>query len=118
MRIVEFDPERARPIEVYESAGASSLVLGDGAGETHVHYMHFEPGSVIGEHAAGFGQLFLVVSGSGWASGGDGVRHELAAGRGAFFERGERHAKGSDEGMTVIMVQTHDLHPHLPGSTP
>jgi hypothetical protein len=125
MRVIEFNLGRANPIELYESAGAAGVTLGDGAGETHVHWLHFEAGGAIGEHRAGFGQLFLVVSGEGWATGGDGVRRSLAAGQGAFFERGEKHSKGTDTGMTVIMVQTHDLHPHAPqtsspqrGSTP
>jgi len=111
MRIVEFNPERARPIELFKSAGASSVSLADGNGETHVFYLNFEAGSLIGQHRAGFGQLFMVVSGEGWVEGGNGERRTLTAGQGAFFERGETHAKGSETGMTVIMVQTHDLHP-------
>lgn len=110
MRIIEFDPERAKPIEIYQSVGASSVSLADGTGETHVYYLHFGPGSMIGEHRAGYGQLLLVVTGEGWAAGGDGVRQTIVAGQGAFFERGEQHSKGSTPGMTVIMVQTEDLH--------
>jgi len=42
---------------------------------------------------------------------GDGVRQPLAAGQGAFIARGEVHAKGSDAGLTAIMVQLTDLTP-------
>jgi len=99
------------PISEYESHGAHALPLGGGRGEGHVYRVRISPGGAIGPHKAGFGQLFLVVSGSGWISGGDGVRQPLAAGQGAFIARGEVHAKGSDAGLTAIMVQLTDLTP-------
>jgi hypothetical protein len=30
-----------------------------------------------------------------------------------YFERGERHSKGSDRGMIVLMVQVTDLQLHV-----
>jgi hypothetical protein len=53
--------------------------------------------------------LFLVVGGSGWVSGPDGEPRPLGVGRGVYIARGEMHAKGSDTGMTAIMVQLADL---------
>ena len=111
MRIVEFLRETAQPITLFDSSGAFSVRLADGSGQAHVYCVHVEPGGCIGAHNAGFGQLFLVVAGAGWAAGADGVRVALRAGQGAFFERGELHSKGSDEGMTVIMVQVGELLP-------
>lgn len=109
MKIIAFSPAQAEPISLFESVGASSVPLGDGHGEAHVYCLHFEPGGQIGAHPTSFGQLFLVVAGSGWVSGGDGVRVELMAGQGAYFARGEQHTKGSEHGMIAIMVQVHDL---------
>ncbi len=111
MEIVDFSPPRARPIERYESVAAASVALGAGRGETRVHCVHFEPGGSIGEHPTGSAQLFLVVSGSGWVRGGDGRRLELGAGQGVWIERGENHSKGSDDGMTAIMVQVDERAP-------
>jgi hypothetical protein len=37
------------------------------------------------------------------------VQRPLGVGRGAFISRGEVHAKGSDAGLTAIMVQLTDL---------
>ena len=109
MRIVEFSLDRANPIELFNSVSASSVRLGDGAGEAHVYCLYFGPDSQIGPHHAGFGQLFLVVAGAGWAAGADGQRERLTTGQGAFFERGELHSKGSETGMTVMMVQVTEL---------
>ena len=106
MEVVDFTPARARPIELFGSVRAASVPLGNGSGEVHVYAVRIAPGGSIGRHEAGFDQLFLVVEGSGWAEGDDGVRVDLPAGRGAFFRRGEMHAKGSEGGLAAIMVQT------------
>ena len=94
---------------LFDSVAASSQLILGGSGETHVHCLRFEPGGRIGKHPTGFGQLFLIIEGSGWAMDADGQRIELTAGQGVFFERGEHHSKGSESGMTVLMVQVSDL---------
>jgi len=112
MQIIEFSPDRATPIELFNSISASSVPLGDGAGEAHVYCLYFGPGSQIGPHHAGFDQLFLLVAGAGWTAGADGERKYMTIGQGAFFARGELHSKGSETGMTVIMVQVSELNPN------
>lgn len=37
-------------------------------------------GGAIGRHEAGYGQLFIVLTGHGWGSGHDGLRAEIGAG--------------------------------------
>jgi quercetin dioxygenase-like cupin family protein len=105
MEVVDFSPARCAPIESFGSVQARSVPLGDGSGAVHVYAIRIAAGGSIGRHVAGFDQLFLVVEGSGWAEGDDGVRVDLPAGRGAFFRKGETHAKGSAAGLTAIMVQ-------------
>jgi len=98
-------------IERYASRGATTMRLADGSGEAHVHLLRIGAGGLIDRHEAGFGQLWIVVEGGGWIAGEDGQRQEVRPGDVAFFERGEHHAKGSDSGMTVVMVQVYDLVP-------
>jgi quercetin dioxygenase-like cupin family protein len=81
---------------------------------THIYCVYVEPGGSIGAHPAGFAQLFLVVNGSGWATGPDGERIALTAGQGVYVSPGEVHAKGSESGMTAIMVQADHLQPETP----
>lgn len=109
MHVLSFTSTHDAPISDYESHGAYALPLANGQGEGHVYSIRIEAGGAIGPHQAGFGQLFLVVAGSGWVSGGDGVRRPLGTGQGAFIGRGEILAKGSDTGLTAIMVQLTDL---------
>ena len=109
MLLLDFTPGREGLIADYESHGAYARPLAQGRGEGHVYCIRIEPGGSIGPHEAGFGQLFLVVAGAGWVCGGDGVRQAVGIGRGVFIARGEIHAKGSDTGLTAIMVQLRDL---------
>ena len=111
MRIIEFSREHGQPITLFDSVAAASVPLGDGSGEAHVYCVHIGPGGQIGPHPAGFGQLFLIVQGEGWVAGADGERAALAAGQGAYFARGEVHSKGSETGLTAIMVQVAELEP-------
>jgi quercetin dioxygenase-like cupin family protein len=109
MRVIDFSRNTAEPIGLFESVAASSVRVGDGHGDVHVYCIYFEPGGSIGEHPTGFGQLFLIIQGSGWVTGADGSRVSLTTGQGAFFENGERHSKGSENGMTALMVQVSQL---------
>ena len=102
------DPIGGRP---YPVKLASSIKLAEGEGEAHAYFVYFEPGGEIGPHEARYGQLFVAVAGEGWVAGGDGVRLRLAQGEAAFILRGEVHSKGSESGMTALMVQVRNLNP-------
>jgi len=67
------------------------------------------PGGVVGRHAAASAQLFAVISGTGWVSGGDGDRVPIRAGEAVAWEPGEEHESGSDEGMTALVVEAESL---------
>ena len=109
MRIFELDRAHAEVVSRYRSHGAHSVELGHGRGEAHAYCIHFDAGGEIGPHPTGFAHLFVVIAGSAWVSGSDDVRVAVPAGHGAFFERGERHAKGSEAGGTALMVQVDAL---------
>ena len=103
MNKLEFSREHARPIELFDAVAASNVHLASGSGEVHVYCVYFAPGGIIGEHPAGYAQLFLVMAGEGWVAGADGERVSLRAGEGAFFSPNEQHSKGSEPGMTVLI---------------
>jgi quercetin dioxygenase-like cupin family protein len=109
---VELLTGRGRDLETivtYEAHGASAARLVFGAGEAHAYLLHFDAGGAIGRHEAGYGQLFVVVEGRGWVFGQDDVRTDVSAGDVVLFQRGEHHDKGSETGMTAVMVQVRDL---------
>ena len=118
MHIVDLTLEHAVPITEFHSRAAHAQPLGDGHGEAHVYAVHLAAGGHISPHPAGFGQLFCAMAGVGWVAGADGVRHELRTGQAAIIARGELHAKGSETGLTALLVQIADLTttPHSPAA--
>ncbi|TLS38130.1 cupin [Pseudalkalibacillus caeni] len=73
--------------------------------------MHIQEQNIVGEHDAVVNQLFLVVSGSGWVAGENGKRIPIEQGQAAFWIKGETHTSGSEEGMTVIVLEGEDIVP-------
>lgn len=111
MHVIDFSLERAAPITEYASRRAGAQSLADGFGEAHVYAVHLAAGGTIGAHVAGFGQLFLVMTGDAWVAGADGIRRPVRAREGAVIARGEVHAKGSETGCSAIMIQLAELTP-------
>lgn len=109
VRLIDFTAESAHLIEQFASSGTSSVELAHGSGQSHAFALHFAAGGSIGRHPAGFDQLFLVVQGSGWVAGSNGVRLSVGTNRGAFVPKGEVHSKGSETGMVAVMVQASEF---------
>ncbi len=111
MEILRLEGEHAVPIgpRPYDVRHASALELAQGSGEAHAYVLHFAAGGEIGPHRAGFGQLLVALSGTGWVAGGDGERRDLPEGHAALITRGETHSKGSETGMTALMIQVREL---------
>lgn len=109
-RLFRFDRSVASAVENYGAHSTASVHLGSGSGESHAYVLHFGAGGEIGEHETGFGQLFVVIDGAGWVvSGSD--RYDVEVGDAVFLPRGVMHAKGSESGMTAVMMQMYDLEP-------
>ena len=81
----------------------------DGAEQTRVHVARYEKDSLLGRHPTKIWQLFMVIEGSGWVSGGDQVRYPISTGQAVLWHPGEEHDSGSETGMSVlILVSTMD----------
>jgi quercetin dioxygenase-like cupin family protein len=79
------------------------------APEAHAVVIEIGPGGVVGRHPSVVAQLFAVVNGSGWVSGGDGEREPIAAGEAVLWEEGEEHESGSEQGMTALVLEAESL---------
>jgi len=79
------------------------------AGDAHVVVIEIGPGGVVGRHPAVGAQLFAVVRGSGWVSGGQGEREPIGTGEAVLWEAGEEHESGSEDGMSVLVVEAETL---------
>ena len=78
--------------------------------EAHVVVIEVEPGGVVARHPAGGAQLFVVVRGVrlGERRRRPSVNRSKPA-QAVLWEPGEEHESGSDEGMTVLVVEAESL---------
>lgn len=105
MKMIRFGPERSRQVDLYGSRFEMTPVHAV-PGAFFVGAMYIPAGGLVGYHPATSPQLFMVVQGSGWVrAGDDGERQPVTAGDAAFWEEGEMHEAGSDEGMQVIVLE-------------
>ncbi len=89
--------------------GSVSAMVRRLAPQAHVVVIEIGPGGVVGRHPAAVRQLFAVVRGAGWVSGGDGERVPIRAGEAVLWEAGEEHESQSDTGMTALVVESESL---------
>ena len=105
MKLIPLNELPLAAISRFSSQAAASTLLAESDDGARVHLIRFEPGGLIDRHPTGFRQWFFALEGEGWVSGEDGERQMLRRGFAAEFAVGEMHAKGSDLGMTALMVQ-------------
>lgn len=103
MQIYRFDAEVSVPIDDFGSVFRIGRLTGDDT-QGRVQVIHLGPGGRVGRHHGELRQLFAVVMGSGWVSGGDGQRREIHAGQAAVWEPNEEHGAISDVGLTAVCV--------------
>lgn len=104
MKVLPLAERPRRHVAEWESQGvvARSILGGELLRVTH---LRFQPGGRLGAHPTGVAQMFVVVQGSGWVSGGDGMRERVEAGTTVLWAKGEKHASGSDVGMVAVVIQ-------------
>ena len=114
--MILFRPEahELAPVIDFQSRAAVAAELTTGHGDAHIHIVHIAAGGEIGPHVAGFDQLFVCLEGSGWVASADGEHVPIRRGQVAYFVRGERHSKGTADGLRALIIQVHDLHLSAP----
>ena len=104
MEIFRFDRDE-RLISAHGSIGLHATRIASGDGGVAVTCLAVRPGGTIGAHPATGDQLFLVIAGSGWVAGADGIRRPIQAGQGARWAAGEVHTSGTDTSLTALVVE-------------
>lgn len=105
MRIIDFGPTTARPVDRYESHEAAFSRLVDTSGPGHVGCIRLGPSGALGRHPAPSDQLFCVVVGEGEVSGADGVPAPIQAGQAALWKAGEVHETTTKTGLTALLIE-------------
>ena len=110
MQLVSFAANAGHEIERFGSRFVLSP-LTNPDGTARATCFHVPAGGLVGEHDAVGGQLFCVVQGVGWVSGADGRRWRIEPFQAAYWQSGERHGAGSDEGMVVVVLEGDGFRP-------
>jgi len=111
MKIFRFDAEVGKGVDLYESSGFTISRVTHLFDEAVVNCAYLAASGVIGYHRATVPQLFLVVQGEGWVRGESSERTFIKAGQAAYWEKGEWHESGTDQGMTAIIIEGVNLDP-------
>ena len=106
MEIFQFDRNEQRIIR-HDSIGliVTRIAAGVGAGPVSLTHLKVEPGGIIGTHPATAHQMFLLITGTAWVAGPDGIRTPISAGQGVCWDEAENHTSGSETGFTAIAVE-------------
>jgi GrpB-like predicted nucleotidyltransferase (UPF0157 family)/quercetin dioxygenase-like cupin family protein len=104
VEIVRFDEDVSITVSDFDSRFRIGPLVGDGS-RVRVEVAHVPPGGSIGRHPASAHQLFAVVAGRGWVSGGTGNGREIGAGYAAVWASGEEHDVHSPDGLTAVCVE-------------
>jgi hypothetical protein len=108
MDIFRFDRDE-RVVGAHGSIGLRATRIASGDGAVAVTCLALRTGGIIGTHPTTGDQLFLVIAGSGWVAGTDGIRHPIQAGQCAHWTAGEVHTSGTDTSLTALAVEGSSL---------
>jgi quercetin dioxygenase-like cupin family protein len=113
LKIYKFNKEDGKKVQKYNSNLATYLKFLQTNEVANIGCMYIDPQGMLGHHEAPIAQLFVVVQGEGWVTGEDKKRINIKVGEAAFWEKGEWHTSGSNNGMTAILIQSESLNPEL-----
>lgn len=111
MKIYRFDSSVGHKVDRYGSRGVIISAIARLKAETVVSCMYIDRDGLVGQHQATAPQLFLVIHGEGWVRGQSDERIPIHAGNAAYWEKDERHESGSQNGMTVVILESESLSP-------
>ncbi|RLQ93747.1 cupin domain-containing protein [Falsibacillus albus] len=105
MKFYRFDPDTKRSITRFNSRGVGISPILKTQTPFQIGCMHFESSSVLGMHQATCPQLFLVVEGTGWVKIKGEEPHPVKPGMAVYWDTGEEHESGSENGMTAMVIE-------------
>jgi len=111
VHLIRFDATAGRRIDRYDSDFTLSP-LTPPYDRFKAACFHLPPGGVVGFHEASVPQLFCVLAGSGWVTGADRERMPIGPFDAAFWEAGEWHESGSEDGMTAVVLEGELVEPY------
>ena len=104
MILFKLMPRELAPVVDFQSRDAGAAELAAGSGAAHIHIVHIAAGGEIGHMSLAWSALPVP---RGQRLGCE--RISISRGQVAYVARGERHSKGSTDGLHALIIQVHDL---------
>ncbi|MCA1064318.1 cupin [Rossellomorea aquimaris] len=111
MNIYAFNQTTGKSVHQFNSRGVIIHPLLKPDDPFQIGYFYLEANSVLGMHPAMCDQLLMVTSGRGWVRVEGEEKILVEPGMAIFWEKGEMHESGSDQGMTAIVAEGDTLDP-------
>ncbi len=112
MKLYSFKQNSGKSIQQFDSQGVTIHPLLKPDETFQIGYFYLEENSVLGMHPAMCDQLLMVTSGRGWVRVQGEEKIIVEPGTAIFWEKGEMHESGSDQGMTAIVAEGSKLDPN------
>ena len=88
-------------------ATIGGLTRGDSAFQLGM--LRLEPAGILGAHPATSPQLLVVISGEGWVSSSDSIKHPIQRGSAVYWSAGEMHETTADTELTAVIFEADDF---------
>ncbi|MFC7439690.1 cupin [Laceyella putida] len=111
MRIFRFNTHLAKRIDKFDSQNAFVCPVLRTNGFVQVGCFFVQPEGRIGMHPAVTNQLLMVVQGKGWVRSNTSAPVFVEMGDAIYWEEGEWHEAGSDDGMMAFVWEGKTLNP-------
>ena len=111
MKIYTLSEETSKEITSFNSNNSFYSRIIKNQDPSSIGFIQIDPNGNIGRHEAPSDQLFIVISGQGWVTGKDEIKHEILQGDSALWKSGELHESGSMTGMIAIVIESENIEP-------
>lgn len=111
MKIYSFKQKTGKSIHHFNSQNVMIHPLLKPDDPFQIGYFYLEENSVLGMHPAMCDQLLMITSGCGWVRIEGGEKIMVEPGMAVFWQKGEMHESGSEDGMTAIVAEGSSLDP-------
>jgi quercetin dioxygenase-like cupin family protein len=110
MQFYDFTKNKGMKITKFDSDFVMSRIVRTNA-QTHIGVMYLEPNGLIGYHQATMPQLLLILNGEGYVRSETDEFFKVQQGMAVFWDKGEWHETKTDEGLTVLVIESEELNP-------
>jgi hypothetical protein len=106
MRIFQINQSQNEEVKEFDSQGAYISPIVEVIAGATIHWLWFDPHSIIGLHKTESPLIYIVAEGDGWVRGEQIEPMEVSSQDCVFWDSGELCEVGTATGMQVIAIES------------